>query len=574
MIPFEDMGLDAGILRSIADLGFQQPTPIQQLTIPHLLNTREDLIATAQTGTGKTAGFGLPILQQLDLQSKNAQAIILCPTRELCIQIARDLESFSKHTKGLYVTPVYGGASMETQVRALKKGSHVVVGTPGRTLDLLNRKVLKLENIRWLVLDEADEMLSMGFKEELDAIMEAVPTDAQSLLFSATMPAGVKRLAKSYMKDAKELSVAHAHISTGSVKHGYFLVSGRDRFLALKRIADMNPNIYAIVFCRTRRETKEIADKMSAEGYAVDALHGDLSQGQRDFVMGRFRNKQIRMLIATDVAARGLDVNDLSHVIHYNLPDDDAAYVHRSGRTGRGDKTGVSLAIVHVSEKKRIAYLEKVLGRPIEQMKVPTGKEICERQLFHLINRMETIEVHEEQIGDFLPVIYKKLEWMSKEDLITRFVSVEFNRFLSYYKDARDLSTVSGRGDRNDRGERGERGERGDGKRTRGEKDGKGYTFGKFVINLGVKHRFKPSILFQMINQQLAARNIEIGRIEIQKNFTVFELDQAYEKKLLKSFGNVKYKGLKVVVEEWPSGDDDGWRKDQSHKGKKKRGRK
>ncbi|MCB0429631.1 MAG: DEAD/DEAH box helicase [Flavobacteriales bacterium] len=536
MIRFDEMGLREEILAAITDLGFVEPTPIQQKTIPHLLTREEDLIAIAQTGTGKTAGFGLPVLQNINTGDRDVQALVLCPTRELCLQITRDLESFGKHLKGFHVTAVYGGASMEVQIRSLKKSPQVVVGTPGRTLDLIKRKVLKLSNLKWLVLDEADEMLSMGFKDDLDAILATAPPQRQSLLFSATMPKDIRMLAGKYMEGAVELNVSKEHISTENVSHGYYLVGGRDRYLALKRIADMHPKIYAIIFCRTRSETKDIASKLSQEGYNADALHGDLSQAQRDHVMDRFRQRQLQLLVATDVAARGLDVTDLTHVINYNLPDDDAVYIHRSGRTGRGGKRGWALSIIHVREKGRIKHLTKLIGKPMQQLQVPSAREICEKQLYNVLDKMEKVEVNEEQIADFLPAIASKWEWMSREELIKRFVWVEFSRFLSYYKDVPDKLHEVGN-------------EREVSREDRKKKQGR-FDFSWFYLNLGSKNKLNPARLFALLNQHMPTKNVEIGRISIKKSHVFFELDKTHKDEAEAAFRKVRFQGVPLRLEE------------------------
>lgn len=457
------MGLKREILDAIAEMGFEQPTSIQAKAIPIIISSSRDVIGRAQTGTGKTGAFGLPILQGLDLNSEHVQAIILCPTRELCIQITKEMQNFAKNLRTVKVIPVYGGSSMDTQIFALKNKGQIVVGTPGRTLDLINRKKLKLENLQWLVLDEADEMLSMGFKDDMDAILATTPKEKQTLLFSATLPPEILKIVKTYMTDPVEVAAEKTQTGADNVTHHYYEVQAKDRYVALKRILDMHPDIYAIVFCRTRAETKEIAEKLSAEGYNSDALHGDLSQQQREYTMSRFRSKTLQLLIATDVAARGLDVNDLTHVINYNLPDDPDVYIHRSGRTGRAHRKGVSISIIHSREHNRLRDLERRVGKPIEKKKVPTGKEICEKQLYHLVDKVENVEVDETQIKDYLPVIYNKLSWLDRDELIKRFMSIEFNQFLAYYKDAHDINVdgsrkqESGRDRDRSRGERSER---------------------------------------------------------------------------------------------------------------------
>lgn len=438
---FEETGLKPEILKSLEEIGFEYPMPIQEKAIEAMLETEKDLIGLAQTGTGKTAAFGLPLVHLCDPKNKTTQAIVLTPTRELCIQVANDIEKFGKYIKGLRCLAVYGGSSIENQIRSLKKGIQIIVGTPGRTHDLIRRQKIDISSIRSLVLDEADEMLSMGFREELNAILAETPEQRQTLLFSATMPKEIAEMADNYMDDPVEIAVGQRNTGTENVKHHYYLVSARDRYLALKRLADINPNIYGIIFCRTRQETKDVADMLIRDGYNADALHGDLSQAQRDTVMNRFRNKSLQMLVATDVAARGLDVTELTHVINYNLPDELETYIHRSGRTGRAGNTGISIAIIHSREQYKIKTLEKKIKQPFERKMVPTGPEICEKQLFSLIDKMEKVEI-DERIEQYLPAISEKLEWLSREELIKHFVSVEFNRFLDYYKDAGDLNIV------------------------------------------------------------------------------------------------------------------------------------
>ena len=443
MNTFHESGLHENIIKAIDELGFKKPTPIQEKTLPFLLNSEKDVVALAQTGTGKTAAFGLPILHNIEWKNKSVQGIVLCPTRELCMQITNDLDYFSKYIDGVFVVPVYGGTSIDKQIAALKRGGQIVVGTPGRVLDLIKRKKLVLSEIKYLVLDEADEMLNMGFKDDLDSILAKTPKGRQSMLFSATMPKEIASIARKYMKDAEEISVGKRNTGAENVQHHYYVVQASNRYLALKRIADYYPNIYGIVFCRTRRETKEVAEKLMQDGYNADALHGDLSQAQRDHVMGRFRQKHLQILVATDVAARGLDVNDLSHIINYNIPEELEAYIHRSGRTGRAGKHGISISIIHGREGSKIGQLEKKVGKEFLQQQVPAGKEICEKQLFNLIDKVEWVEVDESTIEEYLDIIYKKLAWLPREELIKRFVSVEFNRFLSYYKDAVDLNVMA-----------------------------------------------------------------------------------------------------------------------------------
>ncbi len=566
------MGLSPKLLAGVEELGFTKPTPIQEEVIPIVLNSEEDIVGLAQTGTGKTAAFGLPIIEQIDVHDKSVQALILAPTRELGIQISKDMQTFSKFITGLQVVPVYGGASIDTQIRAIKKGAQIIVATPGRMLDLIKRKAANISNVRTVVLDEADEMLNMGFREELNGILEKTPKEKRTLLFSATMPKEVSRIAKTFMNDPVEITVGQQNSGAENVRHIYYLVHARDRYLALKRIADINPDIYGIVFCRTRAETKDVADKLIKDGYNADALHGDLSQPQRDQVMKRFRNRSLQMLVATDVAARGIDVDDITHIINYNLPEELEIYTHRSGRTGRAGKSGVSIAIVNYREKSRIPQIEKIIRKKFEKRPVPNGPEICKKQLFNMIDRMERVEVDEEQIAPFMDAVNKKLSWLTKEDIIKRFVSIEFNRFLEYYKDAPDLNkkaeSEGGRGDRRDRKDRRDRRDNRDkrGSDNRGEnrgRRGKG-SFTRFFINLGKKDGVLPKNIIGMINDNTQDRDINIGTIDIMDSFSFFEVGDRYTDKVLGSLRNIKFKGRKVrveVTEERESGRKKGKRK-------------
>lgn len=544
MTKFADLGIQEDILKGINELGFEEAMPVQSEVIPVVLETKQDIVALAQTGTGKTAAFGLPIVQQVEISKKYPQALILSPTRELCVQIAKDLMAYSKYVDGLKVLPVYGGADINAQIRGLRMGVHVIVATPGRMLDLIKRKKADITNVQTVVLDEADEMLNMGFRDDLNDILESVPNDRRTLLFSATMPKEVAAISRNYMNKPAEITVGQRNSGAESVKHLYYLVHARDRYMALKRIADMNPDIYAIIFCRTRMETKEVAQKLIKDGYNADALHGDLSQSQRDHVMGRFRLKNLQMLVATDVAARGLDVNDLSHVINYNLPDDNEAYTHRSGRTGRAGKTGVSIAIVHLREKSRIKEIEKKINKKFEKAEIPTGEEVCKKQLFHLIDKMEHVDVDHEEINSFLPEIYKKLEWLDKEDLIKRFVSLEFNRFLEYYKHAPDLNVPDEKDFRQN--------EKDKGKRRTSNKD-----FKRLFINVGKNQGLNAQRLMGLVNEATRERNIPIGKIDIMKSFSFFEIDKQYTDKVLDGLNNAVFESVKVnteIAKEKPSG--------------------
>jgi ATP-dependent RNA helicase DeaD len=565
MMTFENSGLRDELLMAIGEMGFSVPTEIQELTIPQLAKSDNDLIALAQTGTGKTAAFGLPLLNRIDAASKETQALVLCPTRELCLQVAGDIERYGKYFEKFRVTAVYGGASAENQIADLRKGAQVVVGTPGRTLDLIKRKKLKVGAIRVLVLDEADEMLSMGFKDELDAILENTPSERQTMLFSATMPDDIIRISKQYMRNPVEISAGKRNVGATNVEHEFYVVKASDRYDALKRIADMNPNIYGIIFCRTRRETKEVAEKLIRDGYNADALHGDLSQAQRDHVMKRFRERVLQILVATDVAARGLDVNELTHVINYNQPDEAEVYIHRSGRTGRAGKRGISISIIHKREMKKIAHLEKLVGKKFSRRMVPNGKEICEKQLFNLVDKMEKTVVDTEQIEPFMEVIYKKLEWLSREELIQKFVSVEFNRFLEYYKNTRDLNVDVNQVDRKER------------KKTKKGRAQRDEDFARFHINVGSKSNVSPSQLIGMINDATKTRDLEVGRIEILKKFSFFEVPQAEKDFILESFRDFDYKGMEISVEEAQSRTEDTagrgrqFKKSRSKSGKGKR---
>ncbi|HOD88834.1 MAG TPA: DEAD/DEAH box helicase [Bacteroidales bacterium] len=530
---FESYGLSKEILKAIKELEYINPTPIQAKTIPHLLNSDRDLVGLAQTGTGKTAAFGLPILNQIDYQNKITQSIILSPTRELCVQIAKDMQNYAKYLPEIRITAVYGGASIENQIKDLRKGSQVVVGTPGRVLDLINRKVLKINQISFLVLDEADEMLNMGFKEDIDAILETTPIEKQTLLFSATMPPEIMKIAATYMHDPLEISVGTKNSGAENVEHFYYQVNAKNRYLALKRIADINPDIYGIVFCRTRAETQEVADKLIQDGYNADALHGDLSQAQRDHVMHRFRSGNLQLLVATDVAARGLDVNDLSHIINYNLPDEREIYIHRTGRTGRAGKKGEAITIIHNRELHKIREIEKILKKPINRRQVPDGKEVCTKQLMHIIDRIEHLSEIDPEIDQFLPIILKKLSWLDRDELIKRFVAVEFSRFLTYYKNAYDLNEPDFKENK---------------RSNKAKSEGKsGYT--KFFLTLGAKDGLNKGKLLDLINSNDNIAGADIGKIEIMPGYTFFEMDSNYENEVIRAFNNKRYAGKRLKIE-------------------------
>lgn len=559
MSSFQDFGLRPEILKAISKLGFETPTEIQSETIPFILQSTDDLIALAQTGTGKTAGFGLPIIDKINAEKRGTQALILSPTRELCMQIAKDLNEYAKYVPGFKVTPVYGGASIQPQISDLRRGVHVVVGTPGRTLDLIKRRILKVDAIEWLVLDEADEMLSMGFKDDMDEILADTPPTKQTLLFSATMPSAISKMATTYMNNPKEISIGKRNAGAENVTHEYYVVQSRDRYATLKRVVDLHPRIYAIVFCRTRAETKEVADKLMGDGYNADTLHGDLSQAQRDFVMNRFRQKHLQILVATDVAARGLDVHDLTHVINYNLPDELEAYIHRSGRTGRAGKSGTSISIIHTREPGKIKHLERLTRKSFERKPVPDGRLICEKQLYNLINKVENVEINAEQIEHFIPTILDRLSGFERDELIKRFVSVEFNRFLAYYENAPDLNVNltkdnrtnqrfdnRSRGDKRDRTLRQDRPGRSD-RRVSGNRSG--VNFARFFINLGTKNNLTPGKLIGLINERTKTKGIEIGQIEMMKKFAFFEIDEKFEREIIHSFNGLQWGSVSVSVE-------------------------
>ncbi len=543
MQTFEESGIHPLLKKAVKELGFEKPTEIQEQTIPYILNNTSDLVALAQTGTGKTAAFGLPVIDRIDHESKRTQVLILAPTRELCVQIGKDMMSFSKYIPQIKIATIYGGASANKQIEELNKGCQIAVGTPGRVLDLINRNKLKVEQIKYLILDEADEMLDMGFKDELDAILSGTPPDRQTMLFSATMSKEVMKIAKTYMHQVEEISIGPKNTGAVNVKHRYYLSPAKERFHVLKRIIDAHPKIYGIVFCRTRTDTKEVADNLIESGYNADALHGDLSQEQRDYVMNRFRIKHLQLLVATDVAARGLDVDNLTHIINYNLPDDAKTYIHRSGRTGRAGKAGVSISLVHSRELYRLKEIENEIGKGISRKQIPGGREICEKQLFNLIEKVENVEVDNDQISPFMEMIRKKLNWIDREELVARFLSVEFNRFLSFYKDAPDLNVyedtkgfdkTSGKNSKH-AGRRGESSETSSG-------------FSKFIINIGSEKRMSPSKLIGVINDYTKSKQINIGRIDIMKEYSVFETDQKYEQDILAAFIDAKYKGMNLEV--------------------------
>ena len=540
---FKEFGFKEEINKAIEDLGFKTPMPVQEQAIPTILYNDINLIALAQTGTGKTAAFGLPIINRIDFDNKDVQALVICPTRELCIQIANDLKKYSKYLKSAKIVPVYGGASIELQIKDLKKKPQIVVATPGRLNDLLLRKKIDISSINYMVLDEADEMLNMGFKDDLDNILSATSENKNTYLFSATMPKEVEQIAKEYISNPVRIQIGERNQGSDNVQHFYYLVHQKDRYLALKRIADYYPNIYGIIFCRTKLETQEVADMLIKDGYNADSLHGDLSQAQRDHVMSRFRLRNIQMLVATDVAARGLDVDNLTHVINYELPDELEQYVHRSGRTGRADNQGISIAIINLKEKHKIKKLEKVLKKEISKAKIPTGQEVCKKQLFNMINRVENVETDYEEIDRFLPEISKKLSWMDREELIKHFVSLEFTSLLSYYRDAVDLNIDESLEKEKIRRENNQR------SKQKRERHFDKSLFSTLSINLGYKDKVVPQRIIGMINDYTPHRRIEIGKIDITDRCSFVEVKNDGVDAVKDALDGRIIKGKEIVVD-------------------------
>lgn len=547
MKTFEELGVSEAIRRAISEMGYEQPMPVQEEVIPYLLGVGNDVIALAQTGTGKTAAYGLPVLQKVDPANRATQAVILSPTRELCLQIAGDLKEYSRYIDGLHVLAVYGGSSIESQIRSLRKGAQVIVATPGRLIDLMHRGVARLEGVENVVLDEADEMLNMGFTESIDEILAGVPAERNTLLFSATMGKEIERIAKSYLHDYKEIVVGSRNEGAENVNHIYYLVHAKDKYAALKRVVDYYPRIYGIIFCRTRLETQEVADQLIKDGYNAEALHGDLSQAQRDLTMQKFRQHHTQLLVATDVAARGLDVDELTHVINYGLPDDVENYTHRSGRTGRAGKRGTSISIIHLREKGKVRIIEKVIGKKFEVGTLPEPQEICTKQLYKVMDELERIEVNDTEIAPFLPEIFRKLEWLTKEDLIKRIVSREFGHFLRYYADAPAIEQPTERrtreGKESDSESRRERRRNADGPRKAEE----GYT--RLFINLGKRDNFYAREIINLVNRYVRTTKIEIGRIDLTNNCSFFEVPSEDAELVMNKMKRAKVGERKVVVD-------------------------
>ncbi len=526
MTSFSALGIHEDITKALDLLGFSIPTPVQIQTIPLLLSGHNDLVGLAQTGTGKTAAFGVPIIQLIDPKRRVPQALILCPTRELCMQVTKDLETYSRFTPGIKSLAVYGGAPIVNQIRDLKRGIHIIVATPGRLLDLIRRGEANIAAIQTLVLDEADEMLQMGFQDELNAILAQTPATKRTVLFSATMPSEVAAISRKYMRDPIEITVGDRNTGTENVEHVYYIVQSHNRYPAMKRIADMNPDMYAIVFCRTRQETKDIAEKFIKDGYNAEALHGELSQAQRDQVMDRFRAMNLRLLVATDVAARGIDVKDLTHVINYNLPDEPANYTHRSGRTGRAGRTGISVALITANERYKIQDIEKRIRRKFERGQIPGGHDICERQLFNHVETIKNVVVAQDRIERFMPAITEALADLSRPELIARLLSLEFNRLLDYYQSAPDLNFKEIERPKRtfDTNESKPWKQTGTSRTTR------------FVINVGKRDGMNPRQLLAEFNNALDNNNIKIGKIEVMRNSTTIEAETRYADSIIKAF--------------------------------------
>ncbi|HUH32791.1 MAG TPA: DEAD/DEAH box helicase, partial [Daejeonella sp.] len=536
MNPFSTLGIRHDIVNAITELGYEKPSPIQEQAIPVLLSGSNDFVGLAQTGTGKTAAFGLPLLELLDFEENYPQALILCPTRELCLQITSDINKYSKNMKNVNVVAVYGGANISDQLRQIKRGVQIVVATPGRMLDIINRKAINFTQVQYVVLDEADEMLNMGFQEDIDQILSTTPDDKKTWLFSATMPTEVRRIAKKYMTDPFELTMGTKNTGNVNISHEYYVVRARDKYAAFKRIVDYNPEIFGIVFCRTKIETQEIAESLIKDGYNADALHGDLSQQQRDKVMKRYRERNLQLLIATDVAARGIDVNDVTHVINYSLPDEIENYTHRSGRTARAGKMGISIAIINSKELGKIRHIERTIGKQFTKGEIPNGFDVCEKQLFALIHKVHNVEVNEEQIEQYIPRIMDEFKDLEKEEIIKRFASLEFNRFLEYYSKAPDLN-ATGTEDRT--------GDRGD--RAFKSSTSEGYT--RLFMNLGSVDDFTRGDMLGFICNNAKISGKSVGKIDLKGVFTFFEVENSVSDQVQQAFKTVDYQGRDVRIE-------------------------
>ena len=554
MVSFEELGVAPELLRAITDMGFEEPMPVQAQVIPALLDGDRDLVALAQTGTGKTAAFGLPVIQRIDLTLMEPQALVLAPTRELCLQIAGDLADFSKYMPDLALIPVYGGSSIEVQIRGLRRGAHIIIATPGRLIDLLERKAVSLRSVHTVVLDEADEMLNMGFVDSIDEILARVPEDRKMLMFSATMPIEAARIARKYMHDHQEIVIGTRNEGADTVQHIYYMVHAQDKYATLKRVADNAPSIYGIVFCRTRRETQEVADALISDGYNADALHGDLSQQQRDLVMKKFRDGVISLLVATDVAARGLDVDNLTHVINYGLPDEAAVYTHRSGRTGRAGRKGLSIAIIHSRERARLRQIEQTMGRQFERREVPTPEHIIEKRLYNLADRLERFDPDQSEIDSHIGGVLKKLSWLSSEDILRRVFALEMNRLLEYYKDAPAIESIPDKPSKKERG----RADKADKPKvehrrpaTEAEKDrrtaSRGYE--RVYISAGKADGFFPSNLIDLLNHNVGGKRVEVGRIDLLATYSLFDVKKGDARRVVEALRNVDFFGRRLHCE-------------------------
>lgn len=543
--PFSELGVEPRLVKAIDELGFASPMPIQEKVIPHLLSKEGDVVGLAQTGTGKTAAFGLPVLQRIDVSKRVPQSLVIAPTRELCLQIAGDLADFSKYIDGLKILPVYGGSSIDSQIKALRNGVQVIVATPGRLIDLIKRGEVKLDDVHTVILDEADEMLNMGFLDDIKEILSHVPNDRKMLMFSATMPKEIADISKQFMHDPVEFVVGNRNEGAKNVRHIYYMVKAHDKYLALKRVVDNSPDIYGLIFCKTKKETQEIADKLIADGYNADCLHGDLSQAQRDLAMKKFRDHVTQLLVATDVAARGLDVDDLTHVINYGLPEDIAVYTHRSGRTGRANKTGVSIAIIHSREQKKLKEIEKKIGKTFEYKKVPTPEHIIEKQLYNLADRIERVQVEEDTIAKYIPGVRKKLEWLTEEDLLKRVLSLEFNRLLNYYRNMPDIDlNAPAHGEKKENNSRDRRREKRNKDRREGEPG-----FERLALNVGKAQGFFPGNLMEIINRNSSGSKPEIGRIDLMPDYTLFDVKKGDAHRVISALKNVDFFGTKLKPE-------------------------
>ncbi|MBP5473434.1 MAG: DEAD/DEAH box helicase [Bacteroidales bacterium] len=572
MTHFDEMGFSQEILRAIQELGFKEPMPVQEQVIPIMLNSNDDIIALAQTGTGKTAAFGLPSVLNTDTSTVDTQTLVLCPTRELCMQITCDLNDFAKYTKRINILAVYGGASYETQIKALKKGVHIIVATPGRLIDLINRGAVKLENVHTVILDEADEMLNMGFLDSINEILDKVPSDRRTLLFSATMSKDIAKIAKSYMSDPIEITIGTKNSSADNVSHGYFLVQAKDKYKVLKRIADAEPDIYAIIFCRTRMETQEIASKLINDGYNADALHGDLSQAQRDTVMQKFRVRNLQLLVATDVAARGLDVDDLTHVINYSLPDDLEVYTHRCGRTGRAGKKGISLSIINVREKNHLRQIERNLNLQFDKLAIPTSKEICYKQLMHWVNKIEELDTQHQEIDRLLPQIKERLSNIDPDERLRRIVSLQFDKFLDDYRYGEDIIVPYDSDEKTKEGKKSSKRSKKDRREKDDDFDYTGSIYKRYFINLGKRDGLFPEQLIGLINSNTKGKKVPLGKIDLMKSFSFFEMEADRAEEVIANLNIDKFNGREIVAEEASERPEDNY--DMAPKKKRKKANK